>query len=219
MPRRGTIAAITGSNAGSAIVATTNAVHRSAACSGSSQPGQQRENAGGRGQGATQVVQHLPLTDQRQKSIAALRRIVATEQPGQQLPVAARPAMIARCGDVVARRKFFDDFDIGDESGACECSFEQIVTEQRPLRYAIRQRRLERIDVVDALAGIRAFAEQILIDVGDGGVVRIDARHAGEDALEDRAFATDRQRRCHSRLQYGVAFDDATGARRRSEDG
>ena len=99
--------------------------------------------------------------------------------------------MIACRGDVVPRRKFFDDFDIGDESGACERSFEQIVTEQRPLRYAIRQRRLERIDVVDAFACVRAFAKQILIDVGDGGVVRIDARHAGENALEDRPFATD----------------------------
>ena len=121
--------------------------------------------------------------------------------------------MIARCAHVVARRKFFDDFDIGDESRARECPFEQIVTEQRALRHAIRQRRLERIDVVDAFAGVRAFAEQILIDVGDGRAVRIDARHAGEDALEQRAFATDGQRRRHSRLQYGVAFDDAARGR------
>ena len=53
---------------------------------------------------------------------------------------------------------------------------------------AATERGLECIDVVDALAGIGAFAEQILIDVGDGRGVRVDAAHAGEDLLIQRAF-------------------------------
>ena len=35
---------------------------------------------------------------------------------------------------------------------------------------------------------------------------------AGEDALEQRAFAADRQRRRDARLQHAVALDDAAGA-------
>ena len=73
------------------------------------------------------------------------------------------------------------------------------------------QRGLERIHVVDALAGIGAFAEQILIHVGHRRGIRIDAAHAGEDALEQRAFAADRQGRRDARLQHRVSLDDASG--------
>jgi hypothetical protein len=38
--------------------------------------------------------------------------------------------MAARCGYVVARREFFDHFDIGCQPCARERSLEQIVTEQ-----------------------------------------------------------------------------------------
>ena len=75
-----------------------------------------------------------------------------------------------------------------------------------------RRARLERIDVVDALAGVGAFAEQVLIDVGNGGGIGIDAVHAGEDALEQRTFAADRQRRRDPRLQHGMTLDDAAGS-------
>ena len=42
------------------------------------------------------------------------------------------------------------------------------------------ERPLERVDVVDALADERAFAEQVLVDVGDGARVGIDAGFAAE---------------------------------------
>ena len=113
----------------------------------------------------------------------------AAENPRQQLPVAARPAVVAQGADIVARRKFLDDLDIGGEAGAGEHALEQIVAEQRRIRRAAGQRGLESVDVVDALAGIGAFAEQVLIDVGNRRGVGIDAAQAGEDALEQRAFA------------------------------
>ena len=103
--------------------------------------------------------------------------------------------MVAHGGDVVAGGKFLDDLDIGGETGAGEDALEQIVAEQRRVRHAAGERGLEGIDVVDALAGIGAFAEQILVHVGHRGGIRIDAAHAGEDALEQRALAADRQRR------------------------
>ncbi len=88
-------------------------------------------------------------------------------------------------------------------------AFEEVVAEQRVLRHAAGERRLEGVDVVDALAGVGALAEQILVDVGDRRRVGIDAARRGEDALEERALAADRQRRRHARLQDAVAFDDA----------
>jgi hypothetical protein len=85
------------------------------------------------------------------------------------------------------------------------------VTEQRIFAHAAFECGLEGIHVVDALAGVGAFAEEILIHVGHGGGVRIDAAHAGEDALEQRSLPADRQRRRDARLQHAVAFDDASG--------
>jgi hypothetical protein len=52
---------------------------------------------------------------------------------------------------------------------------------------AAAERLLEGIDIVDALADERAFAEQILIDVGDGAGVRVDARFAAVQAGIARA--------------------------------
>ena len=38
------------------------------------------------------------------------------ENPGKQVPIAARPPMLARRGDVVARGELLDDLDVGDPS-------------------------------------------------------------------------------------------------------
>ena len=86
------------------------------------------------------------------------------------------------------------------------------MTEQRAVGHAALERRFEGIHVVDALAGVGALAAEILIHVGDGGGVGIDAVHAGEDALEERPLAADRQRRRDARLQHAVALDDASRA-------
>ena len=64
-------------------------------------------------------------------SVLLAGRIPAVaKNPWQQLPIAARPAMLASGGDVVARGKFFNDLDICDQTGACKDSLEQIVTEE-----------------------------------------------------------------------------------------
>ena len=156
---------------------------------------QQCQHAGGRRQRSPQIVEHFPAAHRRNgvaDPIRAADRSVA-DQPRQQLPVAARPAMVPPRGDVVTGRKLFDDFDIGDETRAGEHALEQVVAEQGRIRHAIGERGLECIDVVDALAGIGAFAEHVLVNVGDRGGVRVDAVHAGEHALEQGTLAADRQ--------------------------
>ena len=84
--------------------------------------------------------------------------IAPSEDPRQQLPVAAHPAVLAQRRHVVARRKVFDHFDVRSEAGAREDAFEQIVAQQRALRHSPGERSLEGVDVVDALAGERTFA-------------------------------------------------------------
>jgi len=77
--------------------------------------------------------------------------------------------MLARSGYVISRRKFLNDLDVGNQTGARKYSLEEIVAEQRVLGYTAGQRGVEGVDVIDALAGIRAFTEEILVDVGDCG--------------------------------------------------
>jgi len=119
--------------------------------------------------------------------------------------------VVAEGGDVVAGRELVYDLDIGGESGAGEDALEQIVTKERRVRHSAGESSLESVDVVDALAGIGAFAEQILVHVRDGGGVGVDTTHAGEDALEERALAADGQRRRDARLQHRMAFHDPAG--------
>ena len=83
------------------------------------------------------------------------------------------------------------------------------MAEQGGVGRAALQREIESVDVVNALAGIGAFAEHVLIDVGNRGSVRIDAAQAGENALEQRAFESHRKRRGHARLHHAIALDDA----------
>ena len=98
-----------------------------------------------------------------------------SDDPRQQLPIATRPPVVAKRGDVVPGGEILHHLHIGNQAGAGEDALEQIVAEQGVLRNAALQRRLERINIVDALAGVGAFAEQVLIDVGHGGGVGVDA--------------------------------------------
>ena len=171
---------------------------------------QQRDERRRRRQGAPQIVEHLPEADRRDGAGGFLRQAAlhAAEQPRQQLPVAARPAMLACRGDVVAGGKLLDHLDVGGQARAGEDAFEEIVAQHRVVGHAAAQRGLEGVDVVDALAGVGALAEQVLVDVRHRRRIGIDAAAAGEDALEQRAFHADRQGRRDARLQHAVAFDD-----------
>jgi hypothetical protein len=65
---------------------------------------QQGDDARRRRQRAPQVIDHLPPTDQRNGGCGPIPNggVAATEYPRQQLPVAARPSVLARGGHVVA---------------------------------------------------------------------------------------------------------------------
>jgi hypothetical protein len=111
-----------------------------------------------------------------------------------------------------ARRIVVDELDVRYECDACVETFEEIVGEQRVVGHAVAQRRHERVDVVEPLAGEDALGEQILVRVGHGGRIRIDAGVAGIEAREQRTRRT-RERDADARLEDAVAVDHQTGLR------
>ena len=86
----------------------------------------------------------------------------------------------------IVERVVVDDVDVGAERRARERPLEEVVAEQRVVRHAPGERSLEGVDVVDALADVAALVEEILVDVGDGGRVRVDADVAGKNPREPR---------------------------------
>ena len=94
-------------------------------------PAKHQGQHGGRGgQGSPEIVDHLPAADERERiappcGVGAFAR--KAQNPRQQLPVPARPAVMSRRADVVTRRKFFDDLDVGRKPRAGERALEQIV--------------------------------------------------------------------------------------------
>src|SRR5688572_3287835 len=105
----------------------------------------------------------------------------AAQQPAGDLPVAADPAVPAAHVRAVARRILLVQLDIAQQPGARITAFQQVVAENAVLRKASLERALERIDVIDALADERAFAEEILVRVGNGARVRVDAGLRAEE--------------------------------------
>ncbi len=86
-------------------------------------------------------------------------------------------------------------------------TLEQIVAENAVLRETIAQCLLKCIYIVDPLADIRAFPEEVLIHVGDGTGIRINARLSGEKSGKPRPAGTG-QTHAHTRLENAVALDD-----------
>src|SRR6185295_15178044 len=107
------------------------------------------------------IVEHLPPADEGDP-IPQLRVGGSFENEGKQLPVSARPPVLPGGGDLVVGRKLLEELDVDDESGPSEDSLDEIVAQERILRDATRQSGGERVHVVDALAGVRALAEEIL---------------------------------------------------------
>ena len=160
-----------------------------------------------RHQRAPQIVSQLPAAQRRDGCDAPLRRrqTQVRQEPGQKLPVAARPAVLARGHHVVAVRGWFDHGYIAHYRRACKQALEQVVTQNRILADTSGEGVLERIDVVQALACEGSLREEVLIEIGDGKGIGVQARRAGEDALHHGGALCAWQRRRHPRLQDAVA--------------
>ena len=121
--------------------------------------------------------------------------------------------MLPGGGGVVARGKLFDHLDIRGQSGPREDSLEQIVTENDALGEAAVEGGFEGVHIVNSLAAVRTFAEEILIDVGDREGIGVQSARTCKDALEQRPLTPARQRRGNARLQHRIALDHAVAIR------
>ena len=157
--------------------------------------------------GATSERRRLSSIFQRLSARSGQRR--GLQQEGQQLPVAARPAVHARGGHVGMEGRVLDQRDVADRRAARERAFEQVVAEHPAFGQPAAQHRVHRAHVEQALAGEGAFAEQVLVDLGAGRAVGVDAALAGEQPVEAACARRRRQRRHHARLQDAVAAEHA----------
>src|ERR1700761_3746019 len=107
----------------------------------------------------------------------------------------------------VVRGVVIDDFDVGDETGASVGAFDEVVREEGVSGKAAVEDFVEYADLVDALAGEDAFAEEVLVDVGDGGGVDVEAGFAGVEGRETGARGGG-DADADARLQDAVALGD-----------
>ena len=179
---------------------------------------QQQRGEGGRREAAPQVVEDLPARQRRQRVLHGHRMPTAWcgtgrqaqrgQEPRDDLPVAADPAVAAAHVGVVARRRILEQLHVADQSRACVAALQQVVAEDAVFRQAPAQHPLEGVDVVDALADERTLVEQVLIDVGDCARVGVDARVAAEQPRVACACGAG-QADADTGLQNAVAPDHA----------
>ncbi len=130
------------------------------------------------------------------------------QQPGDELPVAADPAVASLDVGAVAGRIFLVQLHVAEQAGAGVAALQQIVAEYAVFRKAASQRLLERRDVVNTLADEGAFLERVLIHIGHRPRIRVDAWLAAIQAGIARLLG-DRQAGADARLQDAVAGVDA----------
>jgi hypothetical protein len=104
------------------------------------------------------------------------------QQPARNLPIPANPAVPAAHVRAVAGRIFLVQLHIAQQPRPRVAPFQKIVAEDPVLGKRPLEGPLERIDIIDALADERAFAEQVLVNIGDGARIGIDARLASAHA-------------------------------------
>src|SRR6185295_1642618 len=109
---------------------------------------------------------------------------VAPENPGQKLPVATRPAVLPGGRNLIVRGKVFKQLDVRSQRGSSKGAFKEVMAQHRVGRHVARKGGLKSIDIVDAFAGVRAFLEQILVDIRNRRRIWIDTARAGEDFLK-----------------------------------
>jgi hypothetical protein len=109
--------------------------------------------------------------------------------------------------DEVGRGIVFVQRGVAQERASRVAPLEQVVTQDAVVGKAMTQRLFEGIDVIDALADERSFAEQILVDVRDTASVWIDSGRVSLQLCIMR-LACAGQAAGQPRLQDAVSFDD-----------
>ena len=181
-------------------------------CRGSRQPRPARDEHGqdrGRDEASSKVVDDLESTDHRQViDLQPLQRRDHRQQLHEDLPIPADPAMLTSGVGQHARREVIHELHVGHERTTRVEPLEQVVRQHRVLADPAIEGSHERIHVVEPLAHECAFAEQVLIGVGGGRAVGVDAGVPAVGAREQRSRSA-RHGHADARLQDAVALDHA----------
>src|SRR6476646_333790 len=110
------------------------------------------------------------------------------------------PFTVAR----VVVRELFEYFHVRRQSDAYVGSFDEIVTEQSLLRESAVEYFVKGANIVNGLAMVDGFAEQVLIDVGNGLTIRVRPACVRKQPGETRGRRR-WQRDTHTGLNDGVA--------------
>ena len=128
-----------------------------------------------------QVVEYFPAADGVHLVLHALATLVAHmgREPGDDLPVAARPAMVALGVVDVVGGVVVEDLHVVDEAAAYVAALQQVVAEDEVLGEGPFEHLLEHAQVVDALAAEGALVEYVLIELEAGGGVDVQSAESG----------------------------------------
>ena len=99
----------------------------------------------------------------------------ARQEPPSKLPIPTDPAVPPAHIHAVARGILLIQLYIAQQPRPHVAPFQKIVAENPVLGKAARECPFEGVDLIDALADERAFTEQVLVDIGDGARIGIDA--------------------------------------------
>ncbi len=116
--------------------------------------------------------------------------------------------MFASSEDKIRGGKIVEQVDVRDEAAAGVGALNQIMAQDVVFGERISHGLLKGVYVVNALARERADAEKVLVNIGDGRRIGIEAGGAAEDAREPR-LANSCHRQADARLQDPVTGDDA----------
>ena len=111
----------------------------------------------------------------------------------------------------VARRVLLIELHIAQQTGPGVTPFQQIVAENPVFGQPPGQGPFECVHFIDALADERAFAEQVLVYIGNGARIRIDAGLAGAHVRIPRLVHAGQAHR-HPWLNNAVPGNDALPA-------
>ncbi len=99
----------------------------------------------------------------------------AGQQPSEELPIPANPPVTAAHVRTVAGWVLLVQLHIAQQTRPGVTPFQKIVAEDPVLGKTPLERQIEGIHVIDALADERPLTEQVLVDIGYGPRIGIDA--------------------------------------------
>ena len=158
-------------------------------------------------QRAAQVVAHLPQA-QRVDTVTP-----GVQHQGQQLPVAASPAVVARSRHPRVMRVLLDQRHIADKAAARNIAFQQIVAQHRFRGQAPVKHGMHRINMQQTLAAEAAGAKQVLVYIRHAAAIGVNAALAGKQSVIGRVLGRVGKGRHHPWLQNAVAADHAAQRR------